>query len=121
MFAGQTDDDFQRFGGLHRADNAHQRREHAECGAGGIGAGRVQREQAGVAGRVGKVGAIDGKLPVKTHRRARYQRLLRSNGGGVNRLARGEIVAAIQYHIAAWCECCQRSGIQFAVRFNAAA
>ena len=70
MFTGQADDDFQRFGGLHRADDAHQRREHAEGGAGGIRAWRVGREQAGVARGGGKVGAVNGKLPVKAHRRA---------------------------------------------------
>ena len=118
--SGQTDDEFQGFCCLHRSDDADQRGEYAEQGACAV-IGVFFGEKAGVARLVWQVGAVDGKLPVKPRRRARYQRLAGGNGGGVHGLAGGEIVAAIQNGIAARHKLCQYICIQPSVAFYAAA
>ena len=87
--------DFQCFGGLGGADDADQRGEYAEQGAGAVVVG-VAVEQAGIAGGVGQVGTVHGDLAVEAHGGAGNQRRAGGDGGAVDGLAGGEVVAAVE-------------------------
>ena len=84
---------------LDRADDAHQRREHAHRRAAlllGLG---VLGEQAVVAGRLGAAQVEHRDLPVEADARARDQRLARRHARAVERVARGEVVGAVEHHV----------------------
>ena len=94
--------ELQRLGRLHAADDADQRREHAHGRAGRVLEGGVGREDAGIAGRRRPRGC---RRP-RSGRRSRSPRPATSgrpwrDAGGVDRLAGGEVVAAVDDDVGA--------------------
>ena len=94
-------DELQRLGGLRRADDAHERREHAHRRAARLLEFLAFAEQAVVARRTGVARIEHGDLPVEAQRRARHQRLARGDARGVDRVARREVVAAVEHDVRA--------------------
>ncbi len=84
---------------MHRADDAHQRCEHAQGGATGFFGQIVGRENAGVAGRIGLRAVKHRDLPVHADGRAGYQGFAVLHAGQVHGLAGFKVVAAIDHHI----------------------
>lgn len=106
--------DFQGFGRLQAADDADQWGKHAKQGAGTV-VGGFAVKQAGVAGAVVEVGAVHGDLAFKTHGGPRYQRFAGGNGGGVEGLAGGEVVAAVENEVVLGDELGKGGGIELLV------
>ena len=98
-----TEQHFERFGGLGRSDNADQGRKNAEqCTSAVVGLFAVK--QAGITRRIGKVGAVHSDLSVETDGRGGNQRRARGNGGAVDRLARGIVVGTIEDDVGGVCQ-----------------
>ena len=74
-------------------------RKHAHRGALHFLERRFGREQAGVAGRLGVARVVDRHLAVEADRRARHQWFSMRHTSGVDGVAGGEVVAAIDHHI----------------------
>jgi len=98
-----TEQHFERFGGLGRSDNADQGRKNAEQCTSTV-AGLFAVKQAGIAGRIGKIGTVHGDLSVKADGRGGNQRRARGNGGTDDRLACGIIVGTIKDNVGGVCQ-----------------
>ena len=94
--AGEQLDRFRR---LQRPDGSGERREHAHHCAGHLLGLAALGEQARVAGRVVPAQVEYGELPVEPDRGARNQGLGMLHARAVERVARGEIVAAVENHV----------------------
>ena len=97
---GRPGDQLQRLGRLRRADDADQRREHAHVGAARLLELLAFAEQAVVAGHAGVARVEYRDLAVEANRRAGHQRLARGHAGAVDRVARGEVVGAVEDDVA---------------------
>ena len=98
-----TEQHFERFGGLGRSDNADQGRKNAEQCTSAV-AGLFAVKQAGITRRIGKVGPVHGDLSVKADGRGGNQRRARGNGGAVDRLACGIVVGTIKDDVGSVCQ-----------------
>ena len=86
-------------GGLHGAYDAHQGRKHAHGGTQRFFKLTVGGKQTGIAGRVAHARVVHRQLTVKPNRRTRHQGLAMPVAGGIDQVARGKVVAAVQHHV----------------------
>jgi hypothetical protein len=90
---------FNRFRRLRGADDADQRCEHTHHGAAGLFEFVIFGKQTVVA-RAGRMTHVEHRdLTVEAYARAGDQGLAIFHAGAIHRVARGEVVAAIEYHV----------------------
>ena len=93
-------DELERFGRLHAADDADQRREDAHGRAARPPRTRVRREQAGVAGATrGRAASKTQSWPSKRIAAPETSGTWWGDASAVDGLPRGEVVAAVDHHI----------------------
>src|SRR5579871_5056177 len=85
------------FQGLERPDDPDQWCKHAERGASLFAFHRRVRAEAVVARRIPKAQVEYGDLPIEANARARDQGLAFGHAGAIERMARDEVVGAVEH------------------------
>ena len=102
MRLADAGDELQRLGGLRRADDADERREHAHDRAARLLERLALAEQAVVARRVGQCAVSNtATCPSKRIAAPETSGFLRGDAGAVHRVPRREVVAAVEHDVGA--------------------